>query len=149
MSFAERLERLYKDIPGCRSVVFGDLATGTVLRSAADDGLRQEDHDSLFAQAVGYLGPAAAGFFDTALDRPAECDVGAGAESEEGVKRGSLVSAFLFGAGASEEPHSAGEIRVFCRADGEAVEAVCLRLAAATDLETAVVAVRRLLDEHD
>ncbi|WP_317706845.1 hypothetical protein [Tropicimonas sp. TH_r6] len=53
------MSRLHRDLPGCRSVLFGDTGTGIVLRACADADLRQEDHDSCMDDAADWLGPNA------------------------------------------------------------------------------------------
>ncbi|NDR55549.1 hypothetical protein [Aliiruegeria sabulilitoris] len=59
MSIVEQLNRLYREIPGCLAVVFGDMQTKTVLRSVAKDILCQEDHDRLLEAAAFWLNPSA------------------------------------------------------------------------------------------
>ncbi len=59
MSLVEEMSRLHRELPGCRSVLFGDAGTGIVLRACADADLRQEDHDSCMADAADWLGPEA------------------------------------------------------------------------------------------
>lgn len=67
MSLVEQLTRIHRGIPGCRSVVFGDIRTRTVLRTCADDDFRQEDHDRCLCEAASCLGPAAADLFGMVL----------------------------------------------------------------------------------
>ena len=64
MTIAEEMTRLYRQTPGCRALVFGDVQARTVLRAVADPDLRQEDHDRLLAEAAARLGgdPAASAF---------------------------------------------------------------------------------------
>lgn len=68
MTLVEQLTNLRRDLPGCRSVIFGDMATGTVLRALAGDDLRQEDHDRLLADAIHCLGPEAQRALSAAFD---------------------------------------------------------------------------------
>ncbi|SDJ70607.1 hypothetical protein [Aliiruegeria lutimaris] len=67
MSIVEQLNRLYREIPGCLAVVFGDMQTKTVFRSFAKDNLCQEDHDRLLEMAALWLTPPA----ENSSDHPA------------------------------------------------------------------------------
>ena len=79
MALTAKLERLKSEVPGCLSVVFGDLDTRTVLRASAVPGLRQEAHDRALAEAALLLGPEGASILappppspliDTAAEEP-------------------------------------------------------------------------------
>jgi len=77
MALSAKLERLKSEVPGCLSVVFGDLDTRTVLRASAEPGLRQEAHDRALAEAALLLGPEGASILAPA---PASALIDDGAE---------------------------------------------------------------------
>jgi hypothetical protein len=126
MQLAEGIDRLQRETAGCRALVFGDLATGTVLRSAAAPGYRQEDHDALLAEAGACLGPAAAEL----LARAAGMAEGRGAGPLRALRLG------------------AGEARLFRRAAPGAGDVLCARLDGAADVAALDGALAELLARH-
>jgi hypothetical protein len=126
MTLAEGFDCLQRETAGCRALVFGDLDTRTVLRSAAAPDLRQEDHDALLADAACCLGPAGAAL---------------------------LVEAGLDAAGDGSPPQAAlrllsGEARVFRRLAPGSPEVVCARLSTGADLDGFDAALAALLAAH-
>ena len=113
MTLAEGIDRLQRETAGCRALVFGDLDTRTVLRSAAAPDLRQEDHDALLAEAATCLGAPGADL----LARATGTEPGGDPAPERALR------------------FAAGEIRLFRRTGPGAAEVVCARLAGASDLD--------------
>jgi hypothetical protein len=122
MTFAEEIDRLQRETAGCRAIVFGDLATATVLRSAAGHGLRQEDHDALLSEAARCLGGAGARFLAAA--------------GGDGARP---CHALLLGP---------GDARMFRRFGSASDEALCARLDGSTDLVAVDAALANLIAAH-
>jgi hypothetical protein len=122
MGFAEALEEVRRTTPGCKALVFGDLRTGIVLRSAAGTEHRQEDHDALLAEACRCLGPAGAALREAAFGHPAPPS-----------------RALAIGK---------GEARLFLRAPGAAPEALCAALRPDSDLDGLADRLMALLVHH-
>jgi hypothetical protein len=129
MTLAEGFDRLQRETAGCRALVFGDLDTRTVLRSAAVPGFRQEDHDALLAEAAECLGAG-----------------GARVMAEAGLCQG-------LEAGDAARPLEAlrllpGEARLYRRLSLGSTEVICARLAANGDLDGFDAALAELIDAH-
>lgn len=77
MNLVEHLTRIHRETPGCRSVIFGDVRTRTVLRASADEDFRQEDHDRCLSEAAICLGPACTDLFAMVFGDGAEPPTGA------------------------------------------------------------------------
>lgn len=120
MTLAEGIDRLQRETAGCRALVFGDLETRTVLRSAAVACLRQEDHDALLAEAATLLGTA-------------------GARLLRQVDGGPAVFAVRFGA---------SETHLFRVVAEDGAEVLCARLDAMADAAAFDAALAQLLDAH-
>ncbi|MEM6740427.1 MAG: hypothetical protein AAF646_09930 [Pseudomonadota bacterium] len=118
MSLSQRLEALLQEIPDMRSVVFGDLATGTALRAVSRDDIGQEVHDAALATAVATIGPGGLG---------AEWLRALGGEARWAVSL------------------SPGDMQLFCRG-GEEDNDVTVATLAATD--TAGGKIRSISAEH-
>ncbi len=130
MTLAEGIDRLQRQTPGCRALVFGDLHTRTVLRSAATPDLRQEDHDAVLADAAVFLGAPGAAL----LARAAGTGAGAGSGEGSGPDRALRLLP--------------GEARLYRRVSPGAAEVVCARLAGDPDLAAFDRALSELLGAH-
>ncbi|MEM1428678.1 MAG: hypothetical protein AAGG09_04395 [Pseudomonadota bacterium] len=87
MSLSTQLEQLKERTPGCRSVVFGDLSAGTVLRSVAAPGVRQEVHDRALFEACLLLGAEGASILAPVPGAGLDISAAASADGAAGTPR--------------------------------------------------------------
>lgn len=126
MTFGEGMDRLQRETAGVRALVFGDLATGTVLRSVAEEGLQQEDHDALLAEAEACIGPACANLYTLATTD--------GAQTAPVLSRAILVGG--------------GETKLFLRDGPGTGDVLCARLDPGADAMAIGDALADLMAAH-